>query len=369
MKKRIAIYIGALGSGGIESCTVTQFKHLDNDKFYVDFIVDKEPQRNHYYKEIVSRGGRVVALIDENKKGSFKFSKLISLFKVVRRSKYNAFHLHISYPTSLMYLVVVKLAFGKCITLATSHAQGTSNKSFKTRVANGISRMLLPPLCKYRFCDSDLAGKWMFGSYSFKTIINGIEVASYSFNSENRNEIRKELSIGEYDFVIGHVGRFEIDKNHKFIIEVFEEYHMKCPESKLLLIGNGSLHEAIETMVNEKHISDSVIYVRNTQFVYKYLSAMDLFVFPSFREGFGLVAIEAQAASLPVLASTTIPRETQQTNRIYYEDLNKGALYWSEIIMNIRGKMSDRSSVDLRKLYDNCDINNLTIELSKLYDQ
>ena len=368
MKKKIAIYIGALGSGGIESCTVTQFKRLDNNQFDVDFIVHKEPQRNHYYYEIIKHGGRVIALINDNNKGGYKISKLISLYHCVKENKYNAFHLHISDPTSLFYLLIVKLAFWKCVTLATSHAQGTAKKSIKTKIMNDMSRLLFPSLCNYRFCDSDLAGKWMFGPYSFKTIINGIDVASYSYNPRIRSEIRRELSMRVSDFVIGHVGRFEIDKNHKFIIEVFEEFHKRCPESKLLLIGDGSLHKTIEAMAFEKCLNDSVVYVLNTPNVNKYLSAMDLFIFPSFREGFGLVAIEAQAASLPVLASTTIPRETQQTNCIFYEDLAQGAAYWSQAIMNIRGKKIDRTSVDLSNLYANCDIDNLTKEMSKLYD-
>ena len=61
--------------------------------------------------------------------------------------------------------------------------------------------------------------------YYVKEVIilkNGIEVNKYKFNSESRNKIRKELNI-ENKIVYGHVGRFEKQKNHNFLIDLFYE--------------------------------------------------------------------------------------------------------------------------------------------------
>ncbi len=67
---------------------------------------------------------------------------------------------------------------------------------------------------------------------------NGIESERYSFKSEVREKKRRELNLGD-KFVVGHVGRFMQQKNHIFLIDIFNEIHKVNPNSELILISDG----------------------------------------------------------------------------------------------------------------------------------
>ena len=93
-----------------------------------------------------------------------------------------------------------------------------------------------------------LAPRWQANGYLktnlFQIIRNAIEAEMFKFNSEARRQIRQKYNI-KNNFLIGHVGRFDTQKNHMFLLDVFAEIHKTIPKSKLILIGEGHLKEAI----------------------------------------------------------------------------------------------------------------------------
>ena len=85
---------------------------------------------------------------------------------------------------------------------------------------------------------SDKAAEWMFGDKSeYEFIKNGIDVNSFKYNKQIRNEIRTQLKLSKSDYVIGHCGRFAEQKNQEFLIDIFAEYSKKDENAKLLIIG------------------------------------------------------------------------------------------------------------------------------------
>ncbi|MEK2470423.1 glycosyltransferase [Tetragenococcus halophilus] len=188
----------------------------------------------------------------------------------------------------------------------------------------------------------------MFGKklvYKNKVTIinNGIDIERFSYNEGTRHSLRKELGL-EGKFVLGHVGRFSDEKNHKFLIETFFRITQIYPRSILLLIGEGSLKPNIENKITELKLTENVIFLGLRDDVNQVMQAMDSFVLPSLFEGLGIVAIEAQAAGLPCYVSKGVPKEVDITDLITYISLNKSPEHWAQEIV----KKKDSSS---RSLY------------------
>ncbi|AHV98592.1 glycosyltransferase EpsF2 [Paenibacillus sabinae T27] len=178
----------------------------------------------------------------------------------------------------------------------------------------------------------------MFGNKACKTgdfyiINNSIEAEKFIFNESVRMLIRKELQI-EDKFVIGHVGRFDEQKNHYGLIEIFKEVHDQKFNSVLLLVGNGKLKSQIEEKVNKLGLKDSVIFTGARSDVSELMQAMDIFVFPSLREGLGIVVIEAAASGLHCIVSDSIPKEAYVTSQIESVPLKDNAFIWAGKILN-----------------------------------
>lgn len=367
MKKKVALYIAGVGTGGIESCSISQFCFMDKDRVDAEFLVDTPPTINFNVQKINDAGGKIVSCFPDSKTSSLrKFKRPFAFVQTVRKHKYDVVHLHISNPTALLYALLCKW-FTKTKVVATSHAQGVANRSENFIRLCRFSAKHLSRFCDVRLGDSLLACKWMFADRESAVMVNGIDTDSLRFNSAKRAEVRHNLRVLDDETLVGHVGRFATDKNHKFIVEVFKHYYKKHPKAKLLLVGKGELKESIKELCDAKGITERVIFIESAPSLSVYYWAMDLFLFPSLREGFGLVAVEAQSASLPVLASSAVPRETTQSNIIDYADLSADISVWVEKIDNLLISDNERQAVDLSKVRQNCDIKNISNDLINIY--
>lgn len=170
-------------------------------------------------------------------------------------------------------------------------------------------------------------------SNKFKVINNAIEVERYSRNNIIRQKIREQLNIRKDCIVLGHVGRFQYQKNHEFLIPVYNEFYQKHPNSKLVLIGQGEEEENVKKQVELLNLNEQVLFLGARDDVNEMLQAMDVFVLPSLFEGLGIVLIEAQAAGLPCVATKdTIPESVNVTGNVKFVGLDKPVTEWAEAI-------------------------------------
>ncbi len=146
---------------------------------------------------------------------------------------------------------------------------------------------------------------------------NAIDPERFKFCETARREIRAKYGIAEDDFVVGHVGRFFPEKNHKFIIELFSEYSQKHSNCKLLLVGNGPLQTEIRDLVKQKSLEDKVVFAGLQKDVVGFYNAMDVLLLPSTREAFPMTLVEAQYNGLPCVVSAAVPRETAITDNVF----------------------------------------------------
>ena len=183
-----------------------------------------------------------------------------------------------------------------------------------------------------------ITGMWQVSGRSDITDIevlkNAIDSQNFIADADTRNEIRKELGLKD-KFVVGHVGRLHPQKNHDFLIDVFAELKKKKPDAELILVGTGPLEEKVKSKVVEKGLSDCVHFLGNRKDMNRIYQAMDVFVFPSLFEGLGIVAIEAQAAGVPIVCSEGLPPETDITPIYRKLLLSDGAEKWANAALEM----------------------------------
>ena len=186
------------------------------------------------------------------------------------------------------------------------------------------------------------------------------------FNENTRKEYRKVLNLNGKT-VYGHIGRFSLEKNHTFLIDIFCEIQKVQKNAVLLLIGIGELEETIKNKVKKMDIEDKVLFLEFREDVPKILNAMDMLIFPSLNEGLGLVAIEAQTNGLITYCSNAIPKEA--TISPYFNSFNL-----NENITTIAKKICE-GNIDINKrkeaykytIENGYDIKTVCEELNEIY--
>ena len=129
--------------------------------------------------------------------------------------------------------------------------------------------------------------------------------------------------------VIGHVGRFEKQKNHDFLIEAFRYFHKMHPESVLLLIGDGSRKQEMQKKAEQLGLQDAILFLGQQTNVNDWYQAMDVLWLPSLYEGLPMAAVEAQASGLPCLLSDAITTEVGILESTTFLSLDYGPEYWA----------------------------------------
>ena len=268
--------------GGVESVVMNYYRNIDRDKIQFHFLCD-EDSTDIPYDEIEKLGGKVIVIPPYQK--LFKYQK--KLYKIFKENNYKIVHSHIN-ALSVFPLRVAKKA-GVPIRIAHSHS--TSNKKeWKKNIVKNILRPFSKVYANKFFACTKHAGEWLFGKKiierkELNVINNAIDLKKFEFNEKTREDLRKEFGIKEDTIVIGHIGRFMKQKNHDFLIDVFNELIKKDENSILILIGQGPLLNKIKQKAINLKIEDKVKFIGQVTDVEKYYNIMDIFLFPSIYEG------------------------------------------------------------------------------------
>jgi glycosyltransferase involved in cell wall biosynthesis len=158
---------------------------------------------------------------------------------------------------------------------------------------------------------------------------NGVDLNIFCYDTKSRREIRREFSLDD-KLVVGHVGRFQKQKNHRFLLEVFAKIRKQREGAVLILVGTGDLESEIRERINEMGLTDAVIFTGVRFDIPQLLSAMDVLVFPSFHEGMPNTVIEAQATGLPCVIADTITKEADITGLVQYLSLEQSPEDWAQ---------------------------------------
>lgn len=333
----LQVFAEPFANGGQESFIMNMYNNIDKSKFQFDFFTPYSCDNTKMAKKIKENGGNLYVCNKEFNCKKRKKYFVNELKKFLKANKYKNVHIHSGSIFALLNGARIAKKSGANQIIVHSHCTGID--SYKYRLIKKYSeKIFLRNVTDYLAC-SELAAEWKFpkkivDKHNYTVIRNGIEVEKFVFNEDIRNEYRKMLNIKENEFVIGNIGRFEKQKNHSFLIEVFEKMLQIEGNCKLLLVGNGVEKEKIISIIKEKNIDNKVIMLENRSDCNRILQAMDVFVFPSLFEGLGIVAIEAQAAGLKTFCSENVPQEINLTNLYERIELSEGVDYWAKYILN-----------------------------------
>lgn len=348
MKPERILYVcgGIMNRGGIESYMMNYYRHINREEIQIDFIVHGN-QKGVYDDEIIKLGGYIYRVPVKSKD---YFGNVRELKKIFNSGKYKILHTHMD----AMNMVVLKIAKQCGIPFRISHSHNTQHLTSNPIkfILNEYARKNVKKYATHLFACSELAAEWLYGKQSIKngnvTIINNaIDFSKYLFSERKRVEMRNNMRISENEIVIGHIGRFDYQKNHIFLLKIFKKYLETNPDSRLILIGEGHLKPKIIELIDEMQISENVLVVGSTDKVEDYLNMFDIFVFPSLFEGLGIVLIEAQVSGLQCITSDQVPKEANITGNVSYLSLDESEKTWSNQIENIIKNYGNNRNIDL----------------------
>ena len=322
--------------GGIESFLLNLTKSMDMTNIHFDMLM----RGNNPYLENELKGlGVTIYKVPTN---SLQYSKFIK--KLLEENNYDFVHVHKNSAANILLPIMVK-KYSHAKLIVHSHNTSPSSGSKIAIALHKLNRSRLYKLSDFRFACSDTAAEWMFGkdyqNKDVKIIKNGIIAQDYVYNPEVRTKMREQLGLTG-KFVIGHVGAFREQKNHKFLLKVFSE--LDDPNAELVLVGDGPLKREVKAQAKKLGITNKIQFLGSRNDVNKLLQAFDVFVMPSLWEGLSISTIEAQASGLPLILSNKISRLTQITDDVEFISLYN-IFDWVAAIEKVKDKFERKNNL------------------------
>ncbi len=347
---RILQVVTIMNRGGLETMLMNYYRKMNRKKIQFDFMVHRD-EEGHYDKEILELGGKIYKM-PQIRPGNYRlyFGKLDKFF--ANHSEYKVVHSHINENSSFVLRAAKKAGIPERI--AHSHL---SDLQIDYKLPFRLyARYYLKNNSSRFFACSKNAGQWLFGtkianSKDMLVLNNAVNTEEFISTDKVRNKTKEELGL-QNKLVIGHVGRFNKQKNHSFLIDIFKSVHDKNKNAVLVLVGDGDLRKIIEKKVSNLGLTSSVKFLGIRSDIPKLMQAMDIFLFPSLFEGLPVVLVEAQAAGLKCIVSNTITRESDITGRIDFLSLKQSAKEWADQIFLSKFEREDTKEKIRESGYD-----------------
>mgnify|MGYP002512034407 CR=1 FL=1 len=369
------LHIGAdnIGYGGRSVIAFNLTQNMNHKIVVNDFLTFKRIE-DSFADKIAAKGGNVITILLEDKRNKlrFEYERTGKMIKKIKYGKYDIVHIHADHAYEAMKSVWIAGMAGVKKFVIHGHSAGSEYRYTDLK-------KLLIVICQYvvakshalQLACSEEAAVYLFGrrnKNSTYIIRNGIKVSLYQYSVWEREEIRKCMGYETKQLIIGCVGRFSYPKNHRFLIEIFENILKRLSSARLILVGDGELKAEIEKIAREKEIYNSIDFLGNRNDVPKLLQAMDVFVLPSIYEGFGIVNLEAQCSGLPCVVSDKIPKSVKVTELVTFLSLEESAEKWADTVINTASGSIRKSRADEIAAHG-FDIANSGAMLEKYYDR
>ena len=343
---RVLQIVTYMGRGGLETMLMNYYRHIDRSKVQFDFLVHRDFEAD-YDKEILKLGGRI-----------YHVSRLVPWSKSYRNELKNFFKTHPEYKIVHVHQDCLSSVALQCakecgipVRIAHSH-NSNQDKNIKYLFKRYYMRKI-PETATDLFACGKAAGDWMFGGKTYRLLPNAIAIEKYIYEEEKSKKIKRELGLEE-NIIIGHIGRFNPQKNHEFLVDIFEKCLEKNRKVTLMLVGDGEGRKEIENKVKKQGLQDKVLFMGVRKDIPELLQVMDVFVFPSLYEGLPVTMIEAQAAGVPAVISDRVSEECIITEGLVkVEGLENTPEQWAEeILKQAKISKNDKSEEIKKAKYD-----------------
>ncbi|MBP5674790.1 glycosyltransferase [Candidatus Saccharibacteria bacterium] len=357
MKKINILYtIWAPSYGGAERFVLNLVKTLDKKKYNITIFSDST-EKGPLQKDFEASGAEVIYAKHSRFTHPLKYKK--QLRKIINDKKIDV--IHANDDQNMIFPLLAKLKETKFI----AHAHNTKFQFTRSRIISGFTTHMLS---KYITKHSDLrlscgkeAGQKTFCGKSFEIIPNGIELGKFKFSSSVRQKMRKKYGIDDNTIVLLNVGRIVEQKNHVFLLDVFNEYYKLNKDSKLVIIGDGK--ESIKDKIKNAEPKENILLLPSQENISNFYSMADFFVMTSLFEGLPIVAIEAQANDLKCIFSDTITKEADCSGSSKFLPLEDSPRKWANALYRMNSKRTNSKNSDIKKY----DIKNISKQIDKIY--
>ena len=288
-------------SGGVEAFLMNNFRSIDRSKMQWDFLCNShEPIA--YEEEILAAGSRTFH-ITARSQSIPKYEKELHAFFREHAKEYDAIWVNVSSLANIDYLICAK-RYGIKRRIIHSHNSRNMDSALRGKV-HGMNRRIIHRYATDFWACSQSAAEWFYRDDLMDRVVlvrNAINLERLAYNDEKRKQIRAQYGLEE-KFLIGNVGRLHHQKNQSFALKVFRKVLDRREDAHLVLIGQGEDEEKLKEEARQLGIADHVLFAGLSRDVPGWLSALDVFLFPSTFEGQPIAALEAEASGIPVLAS------------------------------------------------------------------
>lgn len=358
-KKKVLHYIPGFKIGGIESLFLDLVTEIDNSKYEIFLLVEKEIPED------------IINVLNKNKVKIYRndvsirkhpINYLSKMYNLLKKLEIDILHLHIFLSRIYMIFLAKILNIPKIIV----HAHTTS-----LDLVSKIGRKFYYLFNKKNIIEvacAKEAGKCLFGERSnFNIITNGVNFEKFKFNNGIKEEYIKKLNL-ENKKIVGMIGRISYQKNQRFAIEIFEKLNNFDRNYVLLLIGNEADDKEIPKLVKDKGLEEKVIFLGARNDIKELLSLVDIYLMPSRYEGLSVGLLEAQASGVQCLISNTITSKNIVTENVTVLSLNDTPKIWAEKIIELCDK--GRENINYSDLSESeYSIKTFTKQIEKVYDK
>lgn len=337
-KRKICCFCERWASGGIESFLYSVLCQGNLTELEVDVVV-AQLERNSLMEALEAMGVRFIELSGRLRdlRANHRAFRLL-----LQQRRYDAVHFNLYQGLSLYY---VRIARQEGVPVRIVHAH---NAALRKSPSRGL-KLLLHRWGRLRFTKeasalwacSGAAADFLFDRADRKVtfIPNGVDTRRFRYDPAVREALRRELGLTDC-LVLGNVGRLCGQKNQVFLLEVFAQLVQACPDSRLLLVGDGEDRQMLQLRARELGIAKKTVFYGYTERIEQLLWVMDVFGLPSLFEGLSVAAVEAQAAGLPVLCARGLSPEVKLTDRLCFLPLE--AKPWAEEVLNMASRNTNR---------------------------
>ena len=342
---RILQEVHSMDTGGMETQIMKIYREIDKTKIQFDFLVHVD-REGFYDEEIKKMGGNIYYTQRYNPLKLFKYKKEI-------RDFFKSYHYDIVIGHSDMGMFFLREASKMNIPVRIAYSHNAESHFNLKFFFMKFQRFFLQKYATDFLSVSKKAALFLFGKKRTKSdvkiINNGLDTQKFAFQNNIRNVVRNNLKANDGDLVFGHVGRFMPQKNHFFLIDIFEQlYFLTEKTAKLVLIGDGYLKNDVEKIIENKGLKNNVVLLSNISNVNEYLNGFDCFILPSKWEGFPNVIVESLCNGLPSVFSTNVTSEAVLTNYAMQLDLKLSSKEWAiKILEFIKNKPHYNASQEI----------------------
>lgn len=333
---RILHIVGMMNRGGLETFLMNVYRNIDRNRVQFDFLITRQKE-GFFDNEIRKLGGKIYYIPSMEKVGVFKYNLILLNF--FKENNYNIIHCH----RNMLSGVYLKQARKAKIPIRICHSHST--KLVEEKNLKGLIKYITKIYFKqfinsnatHFFACGEKAGEWLYGlnleKEKIQIVKNGVNINHFIYNENFRIQKRKELNISDDILLIGHVGRFDIPKNHNFIVDIIANMKDEFTNYRFAFVGEGILQDSIKNKIKNLDLWNNVLFLGGRSDINELMMAFDILILPSLFEGVPITLIEAQVSGLNIIASDKVPQEVDLgMNLIDFEEINNTCNWIKKIL-------------------------------------